>query len=61
VADHDCYDGRGAEILTDGGKHCGIPKEAAVSRGIETEDPDKMAQLHLPMHLLGPAYPRHAD
>jgi len=57
-ADHE---GRGADNPKRGGKHCGCPKEAAVSRGIETENPDKMAQLYLPMHLLGSAYPSHAD
>jgi len=27
VADRDCYDGRGTEIPTDGGKRCGHPKK----------------------------------
>ena len=41
--------------------HCGHPKEKAVPRGIETEYHDKMAQLHHPMHIFGPAYPSYPD
>ena len=55
------HEGRGADNPKRGGQHCGHPKEAAVSRGIETENPDKMAQLCLPIHLLGTAYPSDAD
>jgi len=52
---------KGEERTTLNVEESGHPKEAAVSRGIATENPDKMAQLYLPMHLLGSAYPSHAD
>ena len=54
-ADHE---GRGADNSKRGGQHCGHPKEAAVPRGIETENLDNMEQLYFLMHLLGSPQPR---
>jgi len=61
MAGRDYYGGRKAEIAIQGGTHCGHPKKKAVPRGIETEDPDKMAQHHYPMRPIGPAHPHQKN
>jgi len=39
--------------------HSGAPKEKTAPEGSDKEDYDALAELHLPMRLLGPAHPSH--